>query len=93
MAILSFKCAETESLFRLQAVPRFVAIERTALRKLVQLDTAARLEDLRAPPGNRLESLVGDRAGQWSIRINDRYRVCFVWKDGNAEEVEIVDYH
>ena len=93
MAILSFKCSDTEALFHQHSVPRFAAVERTALRKLVQLDTAARLEDLRAPPGNRLESLSGDRAGQWSIRINDRYRLCFVWKEGNAEEVEIVDYH
>lgn len=93
MAIKSFKCAGTEALFRLRRVPRFVLIERTALRKLVQLDMAERLEDLRAPPGNRLESLSGDRAGQWSMRINDRYRICFVWADGNAEEVEIVDYH
>lgn len=93
MAIKSFKCAETEALFRLRRVPRFVLIERTALRKLVQLDMAERLDDLRAPPGNRLESLSGDRAGQWSMRINDRYRICFVWADGNAEEVQIVDYH
>jgi proteic killer suppression protein len=93
MAIRSFKCADTEALFQLRRVVRFIAIERTALRKLVQLDLAARIEDLRVPPGNRLESLGGDRAGQWSIRINDRYRICFLWMDGNAEEVEIVDYH
>ena len=93
MAIKSFKCADTEALFRFHRIPRFVGIERTAVRKLVQLDLAGRLEDLRAPPGNRLESLSGDRAGQWSMRINDRYRICFVWTDGNAEEVEIVDYH
>ncbi len=93
MAIRSFKCPDTEALFQLRRVARFAAIDRTALRKLTQLDLAERLEDLRAPPGNRLESLAGDRAGQWSIRVNDRYRICFVWKDGNAEEVEIVDYH
>ena len=93
MAIKSFKCADTEALFRLHRIPRFVGIEHTTVRKLVQLDLAGHLEDLRAPPGNRLESLSGDRAGQWSMRINDRYRICFVWTDGNAEEVEIVDYH
>ena len=93
MPIKSFKCADTEALYRLRRVARFVAIERTAVRKLVQLDIATRLDDLRVPPGNRLESLSGDRVGQWSIRINDRYRICFVWTEGNAEEVEIVDYH
>jgi len=93
MAIKSFKCPDTQSLFHLCQVPRFTNIERTALRKLVQLDLAERLEDLKSPPGNRLESLAGDRVGQWSIRINDRYRICFIWKDANAEEVEIVDYH
>ena len=93
MAIKSFKCPDTAALFRQQRVPRLVSIERPALRKLAQLDIAERIEDLRVPPGNRLESLAGDRAGQWSIRINDRFRICFVWVDGNAEEVEIVDYH
>ncbi len=93
MAIASLKCADTEALFRLRESKRFQSIERPALRKLVQLDIAERIDDLRVPPGNRLESLAGDRAGQWSIRVNDRYRICFVWKDGNAEEVEIVDYH
>jgi toxin HigB-1 len=93
MAIKSFKCADTESLFHFKRVPRFVAIQSVALRRLTQLDVTERLDDLRAPPGNRLESLAGDRAGQWSIRINDRYRICFVWRDRNAEEVEIVDYH
>ena len=93
MAIKSFKCAQTKALFELRRVSRFNAIERTALRKLVQLDLAERLEDLRVPPGNRLESLAGNRAGQWSIRINDQFRLCFVWSNANAEEVEIVDYH
>ena len=93
MPITSFKCPDTEALYRLIRVPRFEAFERIALRKLVQLDTAQRLEDLKVPPGNRLESLSGDRVGQWSIRINDRYRLCFVWMNGNAQEVEIVDYH
>jgi len=63
------------------------------LRKLFTLDSAARLEDLRVPPGNRLEALKGDRAGQHSIRINDQFRICFVWRDGNAYDVEVVDYH
>ena len=93
MAIKSFKCGETEALFRLQRTVRFASIERPALRKLVQLDLAERIDDMKAPPGNRLESLSGDRAGQWSIRVNDRYRICFLWVNGNAEEVEIVDYH
>ena len=93
MSIKSFKCADTESLFRQRRVPRFASIERPALRKLVQLDLAERIEDMRVPPGNRLESLAGDRAGQWSVRINDRFRLCFRWVDENAEEVEIVDYH
>ena len=93
MPIKSFKCADTEALFRQQHVPRFVSVERPALRKLVQLDLAERIDDMRAPPGNRLESLVGNRSGQWSIRINDRFRICFLWMNGNAEEVEIVDYH
>jgi proteic killer suppression protein len=93
MAIKSFKCPDTAALFSLQRVVRFASIERPALRKLVQLDLAQRIEDMRVPPGNRLESLAGDRAGQWSVRINDRFRICFLWVDENAEEVEIVDYH
>jgi len=68
-------------------------IRRTALRKLLQLNAAAELEFLRVPPGNRLENLKGNRAGQYSIRINDQWRVCFVWRDGHAYDVEITDYH
>ena len=90
MAIRSFRCADTEALFGLV---RVAGIERPALRKLKQIDLARRLEDFRAPPGNRLEALKGDRAGQWSIRVNERFRVCFLWTGADAEDVEIVDYH
>jgi len=93
VAIRSFRCADTEALFGLVRVARFVGIERPALRKLKQIDLARRLEDLRAPPGNRLEALKGDRAGQWSIRVNERFRVCCLWTGADAEDVEIIDYH
>jgi proteic killer suppression protein len=92
VAIKSFKSADTQTLFNLGRVRRFVNVERPALRKLKQLDLAERLEDMRAPPGNRLEALKGNRTGQWSIRVNDQFRICFRWNDG-AEDVEIVDYH
>jgi proteic killer suppression protein len=91
--IQSFRCADTEALFEDRPVRRFGAIERVARRKLMILDAASRLDDLRSPPGNRLEALRRDRAGQFSIRINDPWRICFVWRDGEAYEVEIVDYH
>ena len=91
--IRSFKCAETAALFGSQTVPRFRNIERVARRKLLQLHAVTELASLRIPPGNQLETLKGDRAGQHSIRINDQWRVCFVWHDGGAEQVEIVDYH
>jgi proteic killer suppression protein len=91
--IRTFKCGETETLFHLRRVARFANIERAALRKLTQLDLAKRIEDLRAPPANRLEQLRGDRAGQWSLRVNDQFRICFRWTGGDAEDVEIVDYH
>lgn len=93
MPIQSFQCAETAALYRGQRIPRWVNIERSALRKLTQLAVSSRLEDLRIPPGNRLELLKGDRDGQHSIRINDQWRVCFVWADDGAHYVEIVDYH
>lgn len=92
--IVSFACRQTQRLFRRLRPKRFpLEILRVALRKLVMLDSAARLEDLRVPPGNRLEALRGDRQGQHSIRVNDRWRICFTWRDGNAHGVEMVDYH
>lgn len=91
--IKSFRCPNTEKLFGLARVARFANIERAALRKLKQLDLARRIEDMRAPPGNRLEALSGDRVGQWSVRINDQWRVCFRFENGDAHDVEIVDYH
>ena len=91
--IRSFKDKATETLYRGGEVRRFRAIRSVALRKLDMLDAAETLIDLRSPPGNRLEALKGDRAGQFSIRINDQYRVCFHWGSGGAENVEIVDYH
>ena len=93
MAILNFKCTETKALFELFKVPRFVQIERVALRKLKQLDLARNINDLKAPPANRLEHLKGDRLGYFSIRINDQYRICFKWNGNDVEDVEIVDYH
>jgi toxin HigB-1 len=91
--IKSFRSKDTEALFRLKHVRQWALIERAALRKLVQLNLAASLSDMRAPPGNRLEALSGDRKGQWSIRINDQFRICFSWSDEGPEDVEIVDYH
>jgi proteic killer suppression protein len=90
--IASFRCAETEGIFNGRRSRKFRAIEKVALRKLVQLDSAERLSDL-ALPGNQLEKLTKERAGQVSIRINKQYRICFKWNDGNADGVEIVDYH
>jgi proteic killer suppression protein len=92
--IRNFRDRDTEKVFRREqskAVPQNV--QRVALRKLVQLDAAANLLDLKVPPGNRLEALAGRRTGQFSIRINDQWRIRFVWKDGHVHEVEIVDYH
>ena len=91
--IKGFRCKETEMVFQRRASKRFSGIQRTALRKLLVLDAAGLLEDLRVPPGNRLEKLSGDRRGQHSIRINDQWRICFRWRDGHAHDVEIVDYH
>jgi len=91
--IKTFRCADTEALFNRQRVKRFVNIESVARRKLSLVNAAASLKFLRVPPGNRLEALKGNRAGQYSIRINDQFRVCFRWVEGHAEDVEIVDYH
>jgi toxin HigB-1 len=91
--IRSFRCPDTAALFQDAAVQRFQPIERVARCKLLYLHAVKRLEDLRVPPGNRLEALKGDRAGQHSIRINDQWRICFAWRDGEARNVEIVDYH
>jgi len=92
--IVSFRCVATAAIHRGVTTPDLPAnLQRTALRKLQQLDIAGRLADLRIPPGNRLEALKGDRRGQHSIRINDQYRLCFVWTDEGVKDVEIVDYH
>jgi toxin HigB-1 len=92
--IRSFKCKETERIWQGQLSRRFpIGIQNWALRKLRQLDAAAMVEDLRNPPGNRLETLKGDPAGQMSIRINDQWRICFRWSKGDADDVEIADYH
>ena len=91
--IRSFKCADTEAISKGIRVRRFVNIVAVARRKLRQLEIAGRLNDLRVPPGNRLEALKGDRSGQYSIRINDQWRVCFSSEEAGAEDVEIVDYH
>ncbi len=91
--IRSFKNRDTERLFEDMPVARFRGIERNARRKLALLHSAVQLDDMRSPPGNRLEALSGNRRGQFSVRINLQWRICFVWKDGDAHEVEIVDYH
>jgi len=90
--IQSFRSKETEELFHYQHSKRFRAIERVAIRKLLQLHAATELRILASPPGNQLKALRGDRKGQHSIRINDQWRICFVWRDGNCYDVEIVDY-
>ncbi len=92
--IRSFACRETARIWDGESSRKFPGdIQDRALRKLRQLDAARTLDDLRNPPGNRLEALKGDRKGQMSLRINEQWRICFVWKNGDAEDVEIVDYH
>lgn len=91
--IKTFAGKDTKSLFEGSRTRCFANIQGPARRKLEYLDAAVVLDDLRAPPGNRLEALKGDRAGQHSIRVNDQFRICFRWKDGDAYEVEITDYH
>lgn len=91
--IYSFHCVDTQRLFETGKTKRWQAIIRVAERKLAQLDAATTIDFLRVPPGNRLEALSGNRAGQYSIRINDQWRICFRWTEQGAEDVEIVDYH
>ena len=91
--IRSLRNRDAEALFGGYPTKRFQSNARIAQRRLAQLHAARRLDDLRAFPGSRLEALGGDRRGQHSIRINDQYRICFVWKDGDAHDVEVVDYH
>ncbi len=91
--ILSFADKDTEKLARFERVAKFAQFERIALRKLAQLDVAVKLDDLRVPPGNRLELLKGNRLNQYSIRINDQYRICFLWTEKGPINVEICDYH
>ena len=93
MSIINFSCTDTEKLFTSGRCKRFASITLVAQRKLVQLEAAVSLESLRAPPGNRLEALMGERKGQHSIRINDQWRLCFVWTAQGPSQVEIVDYH
>lgn len=92
--IKSFRDKDTQKVFERERIRRWsLELQRAALRKLLILDAAESLNDLRSPPGNRLEKLVGDRAGEYSIRINDQWRICFHWRDGDAYEVAIADYH
>jgi len=91
--IQSFRCGDTKALFGGRSPRRFRAFKEAAIRKLTYLEAAKELRDLKAPPGNRLEKLKGERAGQYSIRVNDQWRICFEWSSSGPAEVEIVDYH
>jgi proteic killer suppression protein len=92
--IKSFRCGETEKIFHRESSRKFPHnIQQRAFMRLNSIDAAISIEDLKLPPSNRLESLKGKRQGQWSIRINDQWRICFIWRNGNAEKAEIVDYH
>ena len=91
--IQSFRCALTQALFEGGRPKKFRAIQSVAERKLAQLDGAKTLDFLRSPPGNRLEALKGDLAGRYSIRVNDQFRLCFIWSDKGPSDVEIIDYH
>jgi proteic killer suppression protein len=91
--IRSFADEETEHMFQRLHSRRYAAFERVAFRKLRQIHSVSAVEELHEPPGNRLERLKGNRKGQWSLRVNDQYRICFIWRDGDAYEVEIADYH
>jgi proteic killer suppression protein len=91
--IRTFACLDTEALFQSKTVARFKNVERVARRQLLQLHASTELASLRVPPGNQLEALKGDRKGQHSIRVNDQWRVCFLWREDGAHQVEIVDYH
>ncbi|MEI6647148.1 MAG: type II toxin-antitoxin system RelE/ParE family toxin [bacterium] len=92
--IKTFQCRDTERVFNFELARRWeLAVRKAALRKLKWLDAAVELNDLRIPPANRLEKLRGEREGQYSIRVNDQYRLCFFWRDGHAYHVELVDYH
>lgn len=91
--IINFKCKDTQTLFSTGKIKRWSAIKNVIERKLLQLDNATTLDDLKSPPGNRLEALLRDREGQHSIRINAQWRLCFIWTEQGATDVEIVDYH
>jgi proteic killer suppression protein len=93
MAIKSFRCKDSEAMFGGRRIPRFVNIEKVAMRKLAMLNRVVSVDELRIPPNNCLEALKGDRSGQFSIRVNDQWRICFRFAGGNADDVEILEYH